>query len=377
MKAAIFTIGTELVDGEIVNTNAAWLATQLHEYGFSVTHHVSTSDSESDMKEVLEWLVRKVDWVFVSGGLGPTTDDRTRNVVADVIGEELVYAEDVWTALAENYRARGFTVTEDHRRQCYFPENCRKLDNPVGSALGFVSDFGDTRIVVLPGPPAELKGVFAEGVEADIRDLRLRKAKAVMWVCLGSTESGVAEKVEEALGGQNLEIGYRVDIPYVHVKVWIPDGRDEQALIGKVNQAIGSYTVGNGTGDPATVFAQALSLLPEHHLQFSDLLSGGELIGRLRDLKIFAGHSVAVANLAEERTPQDRTVLFSLAADDHERIWAGLQLGEHAHTERLQDPPYHVDLSSRRPRRYYAEQALHAWARMLRDMNLQTGDLSQ
>jgi molybdenum cofactor synthesis domain-containing protein len=368
LKAAIFTIGTEVVDGEIVNTNAAWLASQLHDYGFAVTHHVSTSDLELDMKEVLEWLVGKVDWVFVAGGLGPTSDDRTRNVVADVIGEKLVYSHEVWTDLGESYRARGFTVTDDHKQQCFFPENCRKLENPVGSALGFVSELGNARIVVLPGPPAELKAVFSRGVEPSIQELRLRKAKSAKWVCLGITESGAAEKVEEALGGQNLEIGYRADIPYVHVKVWIPDDRVEQPIFDKVNEVIGEYTVSTGSGDPATGFAEALAAFPDHHLQFSDTLSGGKLVMRLSDLNVFASHSVGFANLARDGTPNAKTAVFSLGADDQQGIWARFQIGENAKTQQLKDPPYNVDLSSPRARRYYSEQALHAWAQMLRKM---------
>ena len=374
MKAAIFTIGTEIVDGGIVNTNAAWLASRLHEYGLTVTHHVSTSDAESDMKEVLEWLVKTVDWVFVSGGLGPTSDDRTRNVVADVIGEELVYAEDVWTALGESYRARGFAVTDDHKQQCYFPKNCRKLENPVGSALGFVSEYGSTQIVVLPGPPSELKGVFSRGVEPGIQDLRLRKAKSATWVCLGITESGAAEKVEEALRGQGLEIGYRADIPYVHVKVWIPDDLAEQPVIDKINDVIGEYTVATGAGDPATVFAEALSPLSDHHLQFVDQLSGGELIARLGNLNVFATHSVGFSSLAERDASREQAVLFSLDVDENHRVWARFhRTGRDATTQQLPDPPYNVDLSSPRARRYYAEQALHAWARMLRAMSGDSG----
>jgi nicotinamide-nucleotide amidase len=373
LKAAIFTIGTEVVDGEIVNTNAAWLAHQLDHYGFSVTHHISTSDTESDMKEVLEWLVRKVDWVFVSGGLGPTSDDRTRNVVADVVGKKLVYSEEIWNQLGENYRARGFTVTEDHKQQCYFPENCTKLENPVGSALGFVSEIQDTRIIVLPGPPSELKGVFAHGVEPGIQALRLKKAKLVKWVCLGITESGAAEKVEEAIGGRNLEIGYRADIPYVHVKVWIPEDHADKPIIEAVNGVIGEFSVGTGTGDPGRVFAEALARLPDYRIRFSDLLSGGQLIARLGDLNVFDTHSAGFSNTSENGSLNEKSVLFSLGADDREsvrvNVRAGVRLGEHTTNEVLMDPPYTVDLSSPRTQRYYAEQALHAWARILREMN--------
>lgn len=368
MKAAIFTIGTELVEGDIVNTNAAWLASQLHDCGFAVTHHVSTTDTEADMKEVLEWLVKKVDWVFVSGGLGPTSDDRTRNVVADVVGEKLVYSEEIWTQLGESYRARGFTVTEDHKQQCFFPENCTRLVNPVGSALGFVSTIRNTTIVVLPGPPAELKGVFSSGVEPSIQALRLRKAKSVRWVCLGLTESGVSEKVAEAVAGQQLEISYRVDIPYVYVKVWIPDGQAEQPVIDIINAVIGEYTVSTGEGDPATVFAKALSAFPDYTLQFSDSLSSGKLITRLADLNVFDTHPVSFTNLPDNRSPSDKTLLFSLVPDDQERVWAQLQSGANTQTQQLKAPPYTMDLHSPRVRRYYSEQALHAWARMVQTL---------
>ncbi len=370
MKAAIFTIGTEVVDGEIVNTNAAWLARQLDHYGLTVTHHVSTSDLESDMKEVLEWLVEKADWVFVSGGLGPTTDDRTRNVVADVVGDELVYAEDVWVALGESYRARGFTVTDDHKQQCFFPTHCRRLENPVGSALGFVSRVGNTTIVVLPGPPSELKGVFARGVEPEIKNLHLRKAKLVRWVCLGITESGAAEKVEAAIGGQGLEIGYRAVIPYVHVKVWIPEDRAAQPIIDRVHGAIGEYSVSAGTDDPGRVFPKALSMISGYDLMFADRLSNGQLIDRLRDLDLFATHSVGFTNLPDAPALDDSVALFGLEADEQGRVWASVNVGGDTMRERLVDPPYTVDLHNPRAQRYFAEQALHRWARFLREQHM-------
>ncbi len=365
MKAAIFTIGTEVVDGEIVNTNASWLAGQLDHYGMSVTHHVSTSDLESDMKEVLEWLVEKVDWVFVSGGLGPTSDDRTRNVVAEVVGDELRYAEDVWVALGESYRARGFTVTDDHRQQCYFPTNCRRLENPVGSALGFVSTVRNTTIVVLPGPPSELKAVFARGVEPEIKKLHLRKARMVRWVCLGITESGAAEKVEAAIGGLGLEIGYRAVIPYVHVKVWIPEDSAAEPIIDRVNGVIGEYSVGVDTDDPGRVFPESLSMISNNELIFTDHLSNGQLIDRLRDLDIFVTHSVGFTNLTHVPRYDDAVARFVLEADEGGNVFASASIGGDTMRERLIDPPYTVDLHNPRAQRYYVEQALQSWARGL------------
>lgn len=371
MNAAIFTIGTEIVDGEIVNTNAAWLAQQLDGYGLTVTHHVSTSDDEADMREVLSWLVEKVDWVFVSGGLGPTSDDRTRDVVAAVIDDELVFDEEVWRRLGESYRARGFTVTDDHRRQCLFPARCRQLENPVGSALGFMSRAGDTTVVVLPGPPRELKAVFARGVEADIRALGLRKAVLYRWACLGVTESGAAERVEAAIGDEGLEIGYRADIPYVHVKVWIPEDRPVQPILDHVNEAIGRFTVATGVADPAAGLVAALAARRERHFEFSDSLSGGALVRRLEELGVLAAHSVAVTSRPVTAAPEAGCLLLTLAADEDQAVWATLR-GEASPSDdpvmqtRLPDPPYTVDLANPRARRYYAEQALHAWAAMLR-----------
>lgn len=368
MKAAIFTIGTELVDGEIINTNAAWLAQQLDYYGLTVTHHISTSDRESDMREVLEWLITKVDWVFVSGGLGPTSDDRTRNVVADVVGDKLVYSENVWRQLGENYRARGFEVTDDHKRQCCFPENCEKLENPVGSALGFLSQALESTVVVLPGPPSELKGVFARGVEPRIKDLGLKKATLVQWVCLGITESGVAERVEEAVGGGDLEIGYRVQLPYVYVKVWIPNRGDYQTIVDTIDSVIGQYCVGSGTVDPANGFLEALGAFPDHQLQFSDRLSGGELVDRLYDLNVFGTHSVEISNLAENDTSHGKRLRLSVGADDQHTVQALIEIDGNTTSRVLQAPPYHADLETRRTRKYYSEQALHAWTAMLREM---------
>ncbi|MEO0335693.1 MAG: molybdopterin-binding protein, partial [Pseudomonadota bacterium] len=86
MKAGLLTIGTEVTDGEITNTNASWLATELSELGVKVTHHLSTPDDTRLMTEALDWLEPQVDILLITGGLGPTTDDRTREVVSKWLG---------------------------------------------------------------------------------------------------------------------------------------------------------------------------------------------------------------------------------------------------------------------------------------------------
>ncbi|MCA1754499.1 MAG: hypothetical protein LC641_07375, partial [Spirochaeta sp.] len=123
--------------------------------------------------------------------------------------------------------------------------------------------------------------------------------------------------------------------------------------------------VSTGDGDPATVFVRAFSAFPDYTLQFSDALSSGKLIMRLGDLNVFDTHSVSFTNLVDTASPSEKTLVFSLVPDDQERVWAKLQSGPDTQTQQLKAPPYTMELKSPRVRRYYSEQALHAWARML------------
>ena len=159
MHAEIVMIGTELLLGEIVDTNAAMLGKMLREIGLDLYYKTTVGDNEARIIEVLNLALDRSPVVITSGGMGPTVDDMTRPVVATVTGRKLVYSTDLEAQIAERFRGFGREMGENNKRQAYIPEGALPLTNPVGTAPCFLSE--DVRgrgfIISLPGVPRELE----------------------------------------------------------------------------------------------------------------------------------------------------------------------------------------------------------------------------
>jgi molybdenum cofactor synthesis domain-containing protein len=236
MKVSLLTIGTEITTGEIMNTNAQWLSTRLEDLGMDVQHHLTVPDQKELMLDALEYLSKTSDLLVVTGGLGPTKDDLTREVMALWAGQELKFFEEIWTQLEKRLQERQVICRPSHKRQCFFPQEATILKNSVGSAQGFEVSKGRVKAVVLPGPPRELKPMWSDVVEP-----RLPKGDLspwVRWVFEGLHESDVADRFENVLKDfldpSQVEIGYRASPPLIHVKMreeTVPQGLQEKLEI--------------------------------------------------------------------------------------------------------------------------------------------------
>jgi molybdenum cofactor synthesis domain-containing protein len=373
MKAAILTVGTEITSGEILNRNSAWLALQLEGQAVSVPLHLSTPDDRPLIKEFLKQALLFCDFVFVTGGLGPTTDDFTREVVADFLGRPLVFDETIWAKLTQFYESRGLPLRPSHRQQCFFPEGSEILANPVGTAQGFLCRSGEKSVFVLPGPPAEVEGVFSTSVLPRLRALQLKKSlELTVYKCLGAPESEVAEIVEACLHRRGFQLGYRASHPYVLVKVWHPpevvDWQDE--LLEKLKP----WYVGGPEFDFAKEWVASIQGLP--HVRVVDEATGGLLASRLEtihramaydgcelELISYWGLSVEYAR-ATYREPVDAQ--FSVHANgesDSFRVTA--DLGGEAFSRSLK-LSYRLQSRSERGRRFMAEEALRLWSQFVK-----------
>lgn len=168
MRAELIMIGTELLLGEVVDTNASFLAVKLAHCGVDLYYKSTVGDNLSRGKEVLEQALRRSDLVIISGGLGPTEDDLTRDIVSLVTKRELVedsgVAQDVQNWFYERYGTQT-QIPPHNRKQALFPRGSHVLANPVGTAPGFWLDLDGQSIIALPGVPHELKTIFSTSVE--------------------------------------------------------------------------------------------------------------------------------------------------------------------------------------------------------------------
>ena len=159
MRAEIVMIGTELLLGEIVDTNAAKLALGLRSIGLDLYYKTTVGDNLARITEVLNHALNRSDVVITSGGLGPTVDDMTREAVANATGRKLVYSDELERQIAARFRLFGREMAENNKRQAFIPDGALPLRNPVGTAPCFLSEdvAGRGFIISLPGVPRELE----------------------------------------------------------------------------------------------------------------------------------------------------------------------------------------------------------------------------
>ena len=168
-NAEIVAIGSELLLGQIVDTNSAWIAQRLTDIGVNLFYKTIVGDNPGRMKEVLSRALDRSDIVITSGGLGPTQDDLTREVVAEVAGRRLVRDPRLLEQINQRFRSRGFIMTPNNERQADIPEGATPVENPNGTAPSFIVEDSRGIIFVLPGVPFELKWLFDNEVEPYLR----------------------------------------------------------------------------------------------------------------------------------------------------------------------------------------------------------------
>jgi nicotinamide-nucleotide amidase len=168
MKAGILAIGTELLMGQTVNTNATYLSKQLNDLGIGVYYHYTVGDNPERIKKALSDLLDHCDLIVTTGGLGPTLDDITKEVIAEALGRKMVLDLRSFDIVKEHFKKFNRVMPESNIRQAYFPEGAIILDNDKGTAPACIVELKESNqaIVVLPGPPRELKHIYDKHVKA-------------------------------------------------------------------------------------------------------------------------------------------------------------------------------------------------------------------
>jgi len=164
MKAEIISIGDEILIGQVVNTNASWMAEQLSLAGIEVIHIAAISDTHDAISKALDDATKRAEIILMTGGLGPTKDDITKHSLCEYFGVSMVFNEKAFAQVKELFDLRGFKVSEINRRQAEVPENCIPLQNKNGTAPGMWFEHQGKIIVSMPGVPFEMKGLMSEEV---------------------------------------------------------------------------------------------------------------------------------------------------------------------------------------------------------------------
>ncbi len=165
MKAEIIAVGSELLTPDRVDTNSLFLTAQLNRLGIEVTRKTVVGDDLGLLRNAFDESIKRVELIIASGGLGPTEDDRTRDAVADLLGRKLSRDPAVMSKIEARFRQLGRTMSEVNARQAMVPEGATVLDNDRGTAPGLWLESSGRIVILLPGPPHELKAMFAAQVE--------------------------------------------------------------------------------------------------------------------------------------------------------------------------------------------------------------------
>jgi nicotinamide-nucleotide amidase len=170
VNAEIVAIGSELLLGQIVDTNSAWMAQRLAEIGVNLFYKTIVGDNAGRMREIISRALERSDVVITSGGIGPTEDDLTREIVAEVTGRQLGLDPDLLQQIEERFRKRGFIMTKNNEKQAYIPAGAIPVENPNGTAPSFIVEDSRGVIMCLPGVPFEMKWLFENRVIPYLRD---------------------------------------------------------------------------------------------------------------------------------------------------------------------------------------------------------------
>lgn len=220
MTVELICVGTELLLGNIVNTNAAYLAEQCAAMGLSCYFQTVVGDNEERLTQVLDCAAKRSDIVICCGGLGPTEDDLTKEVAAKYCGKELRVDDHSMERIAEYFAGRDIKPTENNWKQAMIPEGAVVFDNNNGTAPGMAIELEHTRIILLPGPPGELIPMFEESVMPYLDKLTPGVIFSQTVKICGVPESKVETMVKDLIDGQtNPTIATYAKTGEVHIRV--------------------------------------------------------------------------------------------------------------------------------------------------------------
>ncbi len=353
-RAAIVTVGDEILLGETVDTNAAWLGRALARRGIAVTRRATVADIDSEIRRAVGEAMAAVDFVVVSGGLGPTPDDLTRDSVAALLGRPLHLDEALLEALKVRFRDRGFgELPATNLSQAMIPEGALALANPHGTAPGLAMESDGSMVVLLPGVPRELRGIFEQGVVPLIEERfgdRLVPVRLRYIHTTGIPESRLAELVAERLPADTgpVSLAFLPDLRGVELRLTARGvGREEaerwlDALEEALEPAVGPWRFRAEEGDLVEAVGSALKGRGLT-LATAESCTGGLIAKRITDRpgasEYFLGGVVAYANevkvgqlgvdarVLDEHGAVSEPVALAMALGAAERLGADIGVG--------------------------------------------------
>ena len=282
--AEILSQGDEVVTGQTVDTNAAWLATQLTELGFRVARHVSVGDRLADIRDLVSVSVTRADFSICTGGLGPTADDLTAAAVAEAFQRPLQLDPFAMDHIERLYARFGRAMPEANRKQAWLPTGAERLDNDWGTAPGFAIEEEKGWLACLPGVPREMRAMWEHRVLPRlIERFELQPGRLVTLRTTGVGESNLQDRIGD-FQEPGVVLAYRTMLPENHIKLRfeaeVPSSRIKQ-VVADIHDRIGSPVfaiegLGELGGNLATVVGRDLQAVG-HTIACAESCTGGRI----------------------------------------------------------------------------------------------------
>lgn len=288
MTVEIICVGTELLLGNIVNTNAAYMAEKIAAVGLSCYYQQVVGDNEERLLEAISVAKKRSDIVILSGGLGPTEDDLTKETAAKACKKKLIMHEPSKKAIADYFANKGVTPTDNNWKQAMIPEGAIVVSNPNGTAPGIIMEEKDARIVLLPGPPSELIPMFENDIIPYLNSLTPGVILSQTVKICGIGESKVESMIADLIDNQdNPTIATYAKIGEVHVRVTSRADSDKEAkklikpVVKELKERFANYIY--TTDENVTLEKAVVDLLLANDLTVScaESCTGGMLSARL------------------------------------------------------------------------------------------------
>lgn len=288
-RAEIVTIGTEMLLGDLVDTNSAWISQRLAELGVGIYRHTTVGDNRDRIVTAMKEAAARSDLVITTGGLGPTSDDLTNECLAVAAGREMVEYQEARDHVDTTFARFGRTPTPSNYKQALFPEGTTLIPNPLGTAPGALLEVDGALFATLPGVPAEMKAMFAETLEPLIRARSDGSiVSRTLWFS-GIGESALAEQVQDFLDAADPTVAPLAGQGKVRLRITTRAATPEEAekkiapVADEILRRLGDYYFG---ADEETLESAVARLLTEQSatLALAESCTGGLLAKRLTDL---------------------------------------------------------------------------------------------
>ena len=235
-RLGIIATGDEIINGDILNTNGQYIANKCVANGIPMGRQVTVSDDPLEIEQAIQYLMTDHSVIITIGGLGPTSDDLTRFALANALSRPLEFHPGAWQWIVDLISSKGLDIPNSNRQQALLPANSELIHNPNGTAAACYIQQNDCHFFMLPGPPNECLPIIDEIVLPRLiaQDIAIKQYRST-WLLFSVSESSIANQLEPLLEDSNCKLGFRVDYPYLEVKLWSLKQDDLSRLQDKIN----------------------------------------------------------------------------------------------------------------------------------------------